>query len=1062
MMTSLLVEWAGACTGAAVRAALDGAAGAAAAPPAPPRLVVDTPGRRVLVAGYRMAIDAARAALRVVDAAAEDAGLRVALAAGPPPDGEPDPAGLALLERAQPGRVVVAAPAAVLLGPLLPLDLELVDVRGPVPAGACHAERAFVLRPADGGEPAGAGPGARGASNLAWAWRAAAGPLVGRRVPTMALDAAWHDALSGAPRTAVVSGESGIGKTALAAEFALGAHAQGALVLYGRWDRGRIAPYQAVREALGSYAAGCPADRLADDLGEHRATIGRLLPDVAARLGDPAPPRALGDPQTERLRLYDAVEAWVGRLAAERPVLLVLDDLHWAERSSRLLIDHLHRRDGAQPWMLLVTLRDPPEEILATTRHIGLRGLDAGAVAELAGQVLEDRPAADDRTIEWLTAETAGNPLFVHHTLCSLPATATVAALDAARDQVPDQLRDVIRWRVGQLPEPARRRLTDIAAAGPGVDLPLLAAALRQAPVHVRDSLAPAVAQDLVRLEGADDRVVFTHEVVRRALDGDSHPRRTAWLHRRLAEVLEDRLSRGGEVAPAEVADHRLRGADAETAADAVRWARRAADEAHRATGFDEAAQLLQRAVEVHDTWGAPDDALSCELLLELGRALDHAGRGRDRDARLLRAAALARDLDRTDLFARAALGYGGRLPIAPPPDRTMRSLLSEALDRLLEEDSPERALVLARLAHATHLDAPLEVRRGLADRAVAMARRLRSPELVAATTATGCLALERPDGIEERLAAADEVERIGRELDDPDLLLQGIRLRIPALLGLGRPRDARELAAAYEALAREIRHHDHLRVAGLWQVMCAGLAGDLASVEASLVEITRRMAEAGHPQARYVRFAYSFVPRWLHGRLERSRGPVDAVRATQPEWHTGWALSVWIDAATGHEARALARLDERRPADVLRRTGRNFMWWPTMAALAVGASCGHRDWAEAVHGTLAAYSGRVGVTGHALLVGAVDHHLGTLALALGRRGEAVDRLEAALLAHRALDAPPFVAFTARWLARALALRDLPGDRSRAAALEAEADELGRRLGLASLPAVRDPAAAAT
>jgi hypothetical protein len=491
-----------------------------------------------------------------------------------------------------------------------------------------------------------------------------------------------------------------------------------------------------------------------------------------------------------------------------------------------------------------------------------------------------------------------------------------------------------------------------------------------------------------------------------------------------------------------------------------VRWARRAAEEAHQATGFDEAAQLLQRAVDVHDEHGTPDEALTCELVLDLARALDHAGRGRERDACYLRAAGIARELDRTDLFARSAFGYGGRLPIAPPPDGTMRSLLSEALDRLPDADSPERARVLARLAHATHLGAPLAARRDVADRAVAMARRLRSPELVASTMVTACLALERPDGLQERLAAGDEVEGIGRALGDPDLVLQGIRLRIPALLGLGRPRDARRLAADYEALAGEIRHHDHLRVAALWRVMCTGLGGDLAAVEDSLVDVTRRMVEAGHPQAGYVHFAYSFVPRWLHGRLDRSRGPLDAFRIAQPGWHTAWALSVWIDAATGHEERALARLDERRPDDVLRKTGRSFMWWPTMVALAVSASCGHGGWAAAVHGKLLPYSGRVGVAGHALVVGAVDHHLGTLALALGRPGEAVDRLEAALLAHRALDAPPFVALTARWLAQALAGRARAGDRERAAVLEAEAGQLDERLGLAGLPAVRDPAAA--
>jgi hypothetical protein len=127
------------------------------------------------------------------------------------------------------------------------------------------------------------------------------------------------------------------------------------------------------------------------------------------------------------------------------------------------------------------------------------------------------------------------------------------------------------------------------------------------------------------------------------------------------------------------------------------------------------------------------------------------------------------------------------------------------------------------------------------------------------------------------------------------------------------------------------------------------------------------------------------------------------------------------------------------------------------MVSLAVGSSsCGHAAWAAAVHQALLPYAGRLGITGYALFVGAVDHHLGTLALTLDHPDEAVDRLESALASHRSLGTPPFVALSACWLARARATRAAPGDHDRASALLGEVAELVDRFDLGGLPKFPD------
>src|SRR5690606_1477726 len=215
-------------------------------------------------------------------------------------------------------------------------------------------------------------------------------------------------------------------------------------------------------------------------------------------------------------------------------------------------------------------------------------------------------------------------------------------------------------------------------------------------------------------------------------------------------------LSRGGRSPPPlQVAHHSLAaadagpgdGADAGLVDRAIRWGRAAADQARRETAFETAVAFLSRVVALHDRLTAGDDRpvrareRACELRLELAEAHDRAGEFVARDRRHLEAADLARELGRTDLFVRAALGYGGRLPAAPPPNPTARRLLEEALALLPEEDSRARALVLARLAHVLHAEAPHHERKRLADEAEAMARRLDAPVVLASVLSSRVLA---------------------------------------------------------------------------------------------------------------------------------------------------------------------------------------------------------------------------------------------------------------------------------------------------------------------------------
>ena len=1028
-------------------------------------VVVDPPaGRAGMVVAFHLAADAAAAALRLTGALPPTGQARLALATGEVDDGDGVHRGAAparaerVLASGLDSPVLLASSTAVMVANALPPGTEMVSV------AVAGDERVYELRWSASGEDDVA------ASNLGWAHRAASRPVIGRAGPIARLEGAWAAAVEGSHRVVVLSGDPGIGKTTLAAEQALRVHAAGGIVLYGRWDEEGLAPYQAIREALGSYAAACPRTVLRRDVAPHADDLARLLPDLGARVGGVRAP-LVDDPDAERLRLFDAVRHWLGAMASRHPVLLVLDDLQWAEHSSLRLLRHLVDEPPDGPVLVVVTLRDGDVEGMGPLHTLGtfegapgvdridLAGLDADAVVGLIGQVFGRAGAIgdDEAAARWLTDETAGNPLLVHEILRGLDPGDPAAALAQARERLPDRVHDVVRWRLANLSPEVNDTLAAASVAGERFSLSVLADVQGVRVLDLRHRLDDASRAGVVRDTDDPDTLAFAHAVVRRALQDDVPAERAAELHRGIARALSEGPDHRGTAA--EIAHHHLRAADPDTAALAIRWGRAAADQARRETAFEGAVSFLSGVVDVHDRFGGDgvaDLELGCELRLDLADAHDRAGEFNARDRRYLEAADLARELDRTDLFGRAALGYAGRLPATPASNPTARRLLDEALARLATDDSRARALTLARLAHVLHSDAPHAARRAVADEAEAMARRLDAPVVVASVLGSRVLALDGPDDVDDHLEIGAEIIRIGEQTGDPDLVLQGARARIHPLFVVGAHDAARDLAGRFTELAGTVRHPDHLRLATMWQVMWAVLEGRFADAERQADALRLRLEVAGHPQAAPIHFMQTFVVRWLQGDLGAAQPTVEGVAAQMPASLVWWALRAWVDAATGDIDGALGRLAER-PTDDLVGTDAGYHWTSAVIATAIAASlAGDERWARVTYDMLAPYGGRNAVLGYVAYLGAVDHHLGTLATVLGRTDDAVAHLDAALGRHRVVSARPWTALSAAWLANALTERAGRGDADRAAALRAEAVEVAAALSLGSLP-VRHP-----
>lgn len=876
------------------------------------------------------------------------------------------------------------------------------------------------------GRPA-AGPavpaGGTAASNTVWIESAAAETFVGREAELSVLSSAWEHASKGHRVLALVGGEPGIGKTALVAELARRVHAEGSLVLYGRWDEFVPAPYRAFREALTDYARACPEPVLRRDLAGLAAEVTRLYPVPAQRAGiasSPAPPVA---PEAERFRLFESFEEWTGRMADRHPVLLVLDDLQWADQSSLLLLGHLMRARRSTPLLAVAMYRDtgPEPGGLAASwasltrdvdcRRITLRGLEHEAVTALLEPVLPD----GGKRVPDLERETAGNPFFL------LEMARHLAGSDAGGPSLPESVRDMIGSRLRRLSDDCAAIIMVASLIGERFDTALLSAAAGLEETRAVVLLEEAARDGLVaEADGEPDCWRFSHALTRRVAAAGLSRSRQARLQLRIAETLQERAG----VQPAELAHHfgaaALGSGDAGAAAAAADYERLAGEHALAEVAAEVAVRHFTRAIELTDRFRPGEEVLRCELLLSLADAHDRAGEYPSRDQRYAEAAEAATRLEDGRLLCRAALGYGGILPATVDPDPLAQALLEEALEQE-DTDDGTRARVLARLAHWQHTACPYTERRALADRAEAIARGGGDRRTLATVLLHRCWALDGPDDVADALATAGEIEAIGDDLHDPELTLQALRIRLHAQFERGDHADAVATAAGLKRLAEQVRHPEFIRLASMWDVTVASLEGRFDDAGKLASELDQRLSQLGHPQAQIIPVAQTFTRRWLQGHAPEYLPIFEALSAADPANPVWTAVTAWALAEAGEQERTAALLDSLGPGSPA-RADKNYLWWALVVGLSDAAALtGNAEWARALYDLAVPYSGHNCTLGVATFLGACDLWLGVLAGTAGRAEAAVAHLEAALARHQEMGARPWTALTREALERARA-----------------------------------------
>ena len=705
----------------------------------------------------------------------------------------------------------------------------------------------------------------------------------------------WTEASAGLRRLVLIGGEPGVGKTRLTAEMAGRAHAEGAVVLAGRCDEDLGVPYQPFVEALRHLIVHTPTADLAALLGRYGGELVRLAPELTERLPQ-LPPPLRSDPETERFRLFDAVAAWLAAASAERPVLLVLDDLQWAAKPTLLLLRHVLRSADSMRLLVVGTYRDtevgrthPLSEVLADLRRsaaverISLTGLDQPAVAEYvmqaAGHELDGAALSLARAIH---AETEGNPFFISEVLRHLMETGAVHERDgrweASRPTeelgIPEGVRDVIGRRLSRLSESANHALTLGAVVGLEFELATVQAAGSLDEDALVSAFDEAVAAHLlVEIGGPLPRHRFAHALVRSTLYDELSPARRVLLHRRVGHAIERIHGHVIDDHLAALAHHFARcSAGGGEALKAAGYARRAGDRALVQLAYDEAAGYYRQALELLDVAepASADDDQRVELLIALGEA-EHRGAKPAFRETFLEAGRLAQLRgDRVGL-ARAALmdSRGALWRTVGTVDWEHVAVLEAALAVTDQADAAIRARLLATLGIALVFGSERDPE-PLVDEALALARRLDDPATLAHVLRARWLTTRTLDPGGVRAAAETaELLTVAEELGDP-------AIRCEAYYSEARSAMARGDVAAFdryldlgEQLTQELGQ-PVLRWRNTWLRMGQHLlAGRLDAAEQVALEGRELGEMSGQPNAATYLTLQLFHIRFEQGRLE-------------------------------------------------------------------------------------------------------------------------------------------------------------------------------------------------
>ena len=878
------------------------------------------------------------------------------------------------------------------------------------------------------------------------------------------------DAADGHKRLVLVSGEPGIGKTRLAAELARHAHTEGANILFGRCDEEALLSYQPFVEALRFYVAGADAAVLLEQLGRGGGEVARIVPELLDRIPDLGEP-IRGQAEEERYRLFDGVTTLIEAASQEMPLVLVVDDIHWADRPTLLLLRHLVR--SAEPCRLLLigTYREteldrthPLMAVLADLQRetayerLALRGLDEGEtdalLQSLAPHAVTETSTALTRAV---LQETEGNPFFLHQivqhykeagVLCEAgDGTWVTTAVTAQELGISQATREVVGHRLLRLSAAANTILQRAAVLGQDFAVELLERIVPIEPEALSDALDEAVTAGLVEVASQEEGTYrFSHPLFRETLYSELNALRRTRAHRQIAEALEESgaAQRGERLA--ELAYHFAEATPGSQSTKVVEYARLAGEHAMGAAAHEQAAIHFERALEA---LGPSEERERCEVLVQLGEAQTSAGAAQDARAALDRAIGIARRLGLAHQFAhtvRAIMGPRFGCPYEGLASPELVELHHEALALIGPEPTVERFELLENLRELHRAAFQPELLHECAREALEVAATL-GDELSPA----GSLFLEASE-----LSTAnrfDEAARVFlqavRAISDQEAPAFELHLRqqlVMSLLVVGDMAEHDRQLAVYQRRTAELRSpSEHAWAQLLMPATRAIDRGDFARAEKLIAEADARTEELRSAFLRVMVLA----PR---SQLDFVQGHWDSLGRSIEQFRAGGNN---LPAMAWHDASGL-RPEEAR-GEFRELAAKGFIVGNPYAAASQTAmaadTCamlGEREYAVQLYEMLLPLGHLFHVTIFQVF-GSNQRALGRLAALMERWEKAEEHFEEALAMEERIGHRPALVWTRADYAAMLLQRNRGDDRGRARELASLAHEEAERMGMAPL-----------